>query len=379
MNDAVRLQLRDILTRHGTSVCDEPRRLRALLADLCPEESRETHVLAAALEQGIVRELLTASDAVPWTMLRARLARQLHDDLAMEETAARWTVESWALALGKIRPDQLTPDCEPVPEESPAAHADRGIRLLPETDTRRPVRSPSPPLFLSAAAPLSPPDTPEPSPHAYADLGHLPPQQQGANPYRSAHADTGTAGPSQQGHTLSSRSQVLLLVVILVSVVLAIVGTATVLVLIVFLRNPARPAREKETPPQAKEDKVLPQPVVAKKRKADEIPTPAPSPPSPPKKTAGEFRLARLQDEIRRLDEAIDMLDEAIAAPNLEIKELKGPALTRKLDEFNAKTARRQELADRQEELEQQLAALQAATRPKHLEKKSPQTGGDNP
>jgi hypothetical protein len=103
MNQTVQAQLREVVTRYGTSVCDDPQRLRALLADLCPQHKRETLVLAQALEHGVARELLSSSDAVPWEALHGRLARTLRDDLAMEEAAARWAVESWAQALGKVR------------------------------------------------------------------------------------------------------------------------------------------------------------------------------------------------------------------------------------------------------------------------------------
>ena len=102
MNDLARQKLREILMQYGCSVCDDPRRVRALLADHCPDLKREVHLLAFAAEQRVAAELATASTAVPWSALSGRLVRRLVDELAVAEDAARWAVESWAVALGRI-------------------------------------------------------------------------------------------------------------------------------------------------------------------------------------------------------------------------------------------------------------------------------------
>jgi hypothetical protein len=101
MDNLARLQLQALVARHGIGICDEPRRLRALLADLCPGLKREVHVLTTALEQRIASELASSSGGLPWEVLAGRLVRRLAEEAAMTEDAARWAVESWGLALGK--------------------------------------------------------------------------------------------------------------------------------------------------------------------------------------------------------------------------------------------------------------------------------------
>ena len=46
MNDAVGLELRNIIDRYGPEVCEDPRRVEALLRDLSGEHRREIFVLA---------------------------------------------------------------------------------------------------------------------------------------------------------------------------------------------------------------------------------------------------------------------------------------------------------------------------------------------
>ena len=110
------------------------------MRDNFPAHRREIAVLTSALEERVASDLLAASASrAPRTALLARLAARLHDDVAMEATAARWTVHTWALALGLITPDELdaleraaaqpnaaTQPTRPAhPAPSPASHAPR--------------------------------------------------------------------------------------------------------------------------------------------------------------------------------------------------------------------------------------------------------------
>lgn len=115
MNDQVRDKLAEILRSHGMGICDNPRQVRALLADFCPGCKREAQVLTSALENRVVSDLLNGSSQLPWELLSARLVQRLCDELAMTEEAARWAVESWALVLGKMPAPQPAP---PVPVET---------------------------------------------------------------------------------------------------------------------------------------------------------------------------------------------------------------------------------------------------------------------
>ncbi|HEX8421889.1 MAG TPA: right-handed parallel beta-helix repeat-containing protein [Pyrinomonadaceae bacterium] len=108
MNNLPRQKLLEIISRHGREIINAPRRCEGLMRDNFPAHRREISVLTAALEERIPAELLAAATGrTPRPALLARLAARLHDDVAMEAQAARWTVHTWALALGVLTPDEL--------------------------------------------------------------------------------------------------------------------------------------------------------------------------------------------------------------------------------------------------------------------------------
>jgi hypothetical protein len=99
MNDAVGTQLRQIVERYGPEVCEDMRRIEALLRDLSGEHRREVAVLVGAVREGVPAELLASRNSALPAMLGERLARKLQDNLGMADDAARWAVSTWALAL----------------------------------------------------------------------------------------------------------------------------------------------------------------------------------------------------------------------------------------------------------------------------------------
>ncbi|HLL72503.1 MAG TPA: pectinesterase family protein, partial [Pyrinomonadaceae bacterium] len=108
MNNLPRQKLCEIIRRHGREIIDAPRRCEGLMRDNFPAHRREIAVLSAALEERIPADLLNSGKSLmPRAALLARLAARLHEDVAMEASAARWTVHTWALALGVITPDEL--------------------------------------------------------------------------------------------------------------------------------------------------------------------------------------------------------------------------------------------------------------------------------
>jgi hypothetical protein len=108
MHDLPRQKLVEIVARYGDAVIESSRRCRGLLLDHCAEHRREINLLITALEEQIVADLQAWPSGVPLEILLARLTKRLVDNYAMTEDAARWAVESWALALAVISPDQLT-------------------------------------------------------------------------------------------------------------------------------------------------------------------------------------------------------------------------------------------------------------------------------
>lgn len=135
MNDLPRQKLCELISTYGRSLCDDPRHCEALLRDyLCGQYRREVYVLIGALKEGVAAELL-ASQRVPHEVLLARLTKRLHDNLALAEDAARWGVESWALALGMISSSEPKPE---FPPPVPPQYREDTI-FLPQSPTRSPV------------------------------------------------------------------------------------------------------------------------------------------------------------------------------------------------------------------------------------------------
>lgn len=97
-----RQKLCELIAKHGLSLCNDPQRCEGLLRDYCSEHYREVSIIVSALKERIPVELQESSDAVPIEMLVARLTKRLQDNQAMDGDAAKWGVESWAMALGVI-------------------------------------------------------------------------------------------------------------------------------------------------------------------------------------------------------------------------------------------------------------------------------------
>jgi F-box protein 11 len=121
MNDLPRQKLSEIVARHGRDIASDPRRVEGLLRDYGGPHRREIAVLVSAAEEGVAADLLAVGAGLPREALFARLARRLHDNVAMEAAAARWAVNSWALALGVISDAELEAMEPGEPETASAA------------------------------------------------------------------------------------------------------------------------------------------------------------------------------------------------------------------------------------------------------------------
>ncbi len=131
MHDLPRQKLRELIIEYGRSLCDDPRRCEALLKDYCGQYKREIFVLVSALKNRVAEDLINASAGVPLALVLGRLIQSLEDELGLAENAARWAVESWALALGvtvsSVEPPRPALET-PRPPVAPLAPS-----LIPET------------------------------------------------------------------------------------------------------------------------------------------------------------------------------------------------------------------------------------------------------
>ena len=110
VSDPTRQKLCELIARFGPALCNEPRQCEGLLRDACGEDRRKIRLLSFALKEKMPAELLAMGKSMPAPLLVGRLTKKLQDDLALTEEAARWAIESWALALGVISPRQLPPE-----------------------------------------------------------------------------------------------------------------------------------------------------------------------------------------------------------------------------------------------------------------------------
>lgn len=151
MNNLPRQKLLEIIRRHGREIISEPRRCEGLMRDHFPAHRREIAVLTSALEERIPADLLAAGTSrTPRRALLARLVARLHDDVAMEESAARWTVHTWALALGVITPDELN-TLEQTDEQARPPGAKTASPKQPAQAPRATTATQSPPAPNPAA------------------------------------------------------------------------------------------------------------------------------------------------------------------------------------------------------------------------------------
>jgi hypothetical protein len=107
MNNLPRQMLRRILDKYGKEIGSDAKRCEGLLNDLCGAYRREINVLVNAIEERIPLDLLAGSSSMPLELLLNRLEKRLEDQTGLTADAARWAVESWALALGAATNAQI--------------------------------------------------------------------------------------------------------------------------------------------------------------------------------------------------------------------------------------------------------------------------------
>jgi hypothetical protein len=127
VNESVRQTLCRIVTDYGREITEDYQRCEALLRDLCAPHRREVSVLARALPERVADDLLTWQDSLPREVIMRRLANRLENNLALTEPAARWAVETWALAL--LAEARATPPAPWHEFRSAGAQELRGVEL----------------------------------------------------------------------------------------------------------------------------------------------------------------------------------------------------------------------------------------------------------
>ena len=136
MNPIARQKVVALVARFGRDICDDPQRCEALLRDVCGDQhQREVFVLVAAVKNRAASELAADTSSVPVEVLVAKFSARLHNNLGIMEDLARWSVESWAVALGKLAENPKTPARASIPARGDAdaqySSDTKGMVLIP--------------------------------------------------------------------------------------------------------------------------------------------------------------------------------------------------------------------------------------------------------
>src|SRR4051794_29153873 len=102
MNESVLQALKEVLARSGPAVLDEPKKVEAMLLDLCGEQKREIAGVVAALSARVPQELAAAPASTPYELLESKLAARMMQNAPYTPEAVQAAVRHWAAALGKL-------------------------------------------------------------------------------------------------------------------------------------------------------------------------------------------------------------------------------------------------------------------------------------
>lgn len=108
MHNLPRQKLSEIIRQYGYSISEDPKKCEALLRDFCGGYRKEIAVLISALKDRVPAELLASQNSGLPTVKISRLIKGLEENHGLTKAAAKWSVESWALALGVISNEEAT-------------------------------------------------------------------------------------------------------------------------------------------------------------------------------------------------------------------------------------------------------------------------------
>lgn len=114
MNNSVREILIRLINENSMALCDDTRRLKSFLKDLCADCPREINVLVNALEIKIHEDLSNAPNDEQTSSVKRRLSQRLQNSYAMTKDAADWAVETWSYVFNNK--NAYPPD---LPDEFP--------------------------------------------------------------------------------------------------------------------------------------------------------------------------------------------------------------------------------------------------------------------
>jgi len=191
MNNFPRQMLCQLSAKYGKEICSDVRRCQGLLNDLCGSYRREINVLVNAIEESIPLDLLAAANSMPPELLLTRLEKRLEDQTGLTAEAARWAVESWALALdvatdaeiearGQKQSNLPSAKAETIqPLEFESKSTNQGVSDINRANPVQPPKTqmPVPPSKTALPGNRKPGKIPLPLPPVYVPINNQPPIQ----------------------------------------------------------------------------------------------------------------------------------------------------------------------------------------------------------
>jgi hypothetical protein len=116
MNDLARKRLCDLLTTYGPAICNTPRSCEMFIRQSCSDCPDELQLFTKALHGGTVKQLLHLQAGQDWDKVSEPLVAQFVESAGVTPEVARWTVDSWALALRKHPDGAAAPPPPPMME-----------------------------------------------------------------------------------------------------------------------------------------------------------------------------------------------------------------------------------------------------------------------
>jgi hypothetical protein len=101
MNDLARKRLCDLLATYGPAICNTPRSCEMFIRQNCSECPDELQLITKALHGGIVPKLMALRNVQDWEATTEPFVGQIVEAGGVTPEAARWTVDTWGIALRK--------------------------------------------------------------------------------------------------------------------------------------------------------------------------------------------------------------------------------------------------------------------------------------
>ncbi len=118
-DDCITRSLISIIKTEGVSIFDEPKRVRALLADHCSgENKREIVIITRLLEEMVHQDLIRDKDSIPYNLLSTNITQRVCANHPFDIQLVQRGIDTISVALGIIQNVQKNQSISKPPQNS---------------------------------------------------------------------------------------------------------------------------------------------------------------------------------------------------------------------------------------------------------------------